>query len=249
MASPKVMKQREIYSGIKATPPIVIRADGRNFKRVLRRMNFQKPYDETFATAMVDSAEHLMKESGLNPRFAYTFSDEINVFFLELPFQGRIEKLDSIVSSFLASALTLALNVRSPISVDARVIPLSKEDIYDYLDWRQAEAWRNHVHSYGYYTLLDEGMSRRAAASKLVGMSSQKIHDMLFKKGINLARTPAWQRRGILVLKKAYTKPGYDPKKDARVVAKRSQTVQDWGLPLFSSREGRRLIGKLLAEA
>lgn len=44
-------------------------------------------------------------------------------------------------------------------------------------------------------------MSRRAAASKLVDISTQKIHDMLFK-GINLARTPVWQRRGILILKK-----------------------------------------------
>lgn len=249
MASPKVMKQREIYSGIKATPPIVIRADGRNFKTILRHLNCQKPYDKTFAAAMADSAEHLMKESGLNPRFAYTFSDEISVFFLELPFQGRIEKLDSIVSSFLASALTLALDVNSPISFDARVIPLSKDDVCEYLEWRQAEAWRNHVHSYGYYTLLDEGMSKRAAASKLAGMSSQEMHDMLFKKGINLARTPAWQRRGILMLKKTYTKHGYNPKKNARVVTKRSQIVQDWGLPLFSSKEGKKLIGKLLVEA
>ncbi|MDI6888501.1 MAG: tRNA(His) guanylyltransferase Thg1 family protein [Methanocellales archaeon] len=248
MASPKVMKQREIFSGIKATPPIAIRADGRNFKTILKRLNCQKPYDKTFAAAMADSAEHLMKESGLNPRFAYTFSDEINAFFLELPFQGRIEKLDSIVSSFLASALTLALDVHLPISFDARVIPLSKEGIYDYLEWRQAEAWRNHVHSYGYYTLLNEGMSRRAAASKLAGMSSQEIHDMLFKKGVNLTKTPTWQRRGILILKKTYMKPGYDPKKGTKVVTKRSQITQDWELPLFSSKEGGKLIGRLLVE-
>lgn len=47
-------------------------------------MNFQKPYDEAFATAMVNSAEHLMKESGLNPRFVYTFSDEINMWILHI---------------------------------------------------------------------------------------------------------------------------------------------------------------------
>jgi len=245
----KVMKQREIYSGIKATPPIVIRADGRNFKTTLKRLNCQKPYDKTFAAAMVDSAGRLMKDSGLSPICTYTFSDEFNVFFLKLPFQGRIEKLDSIVASFLASALAWTLDVNSPLSFDARVIPLSKEDIYDYLEWRQAEAWRNHTHSYGYYTLLDEGMSRGAAASKLAGMNSQDIHNMLFKKGINLTKTPTWQRRGILIMKKTYKKHGYDPKKGAKVVTKRSQIIQEWELPLFSSKEGKKLIGKLLVEA
>jgi len=248
MVSPKLMKQREIYASINATPPIVVRVDGRNFKATLKRLNFQKPYDKAFATAMANSAEHLMNESGLSPKFAYTFSDEISVFFLKLPFQGRVEKLDSVTSSLLCSTLTLALDVHTPISFDARTIPLLREDISDYLEWRQTEAWRNHVHSYGHYTLVNEGMSKREAASKLAGVSSQKIQDMLFKKGINLAKTPAWQRRGILILKKTYMKPGYDPKKGARVVTKRSQTIQDWELPLFSSKEGKKLVNKLLME-
>lgn len=242
------MKEREVYSNVRIVPPVVIRIDGRNFKRMLERLDFQKPYDKTFAGAMADSTESLMKESGLGPQFAYTFSDEINVFFLKLPFQGRIEKLDSIVPSFLSSALTLALDVKKPLSFDARVVPLSKDDIYEYLEWRQAEAWKNHVHSYGYYKLREEGLSKRTAASRMAGMSAKEVHDMLFKRGINLAKTPTWHRHGILIYKKMYKRVGYDPKKGAGVVTTRSRVVQDWKLPLFNSKEGRRLINKLLTE-
>jgi len=238
------MKEREIYSNIRAVPPIAIRIDGRNFKKLLA--NFKKPYDKKFITAMADSTELLIRASGLNPRFAYIFSDEINLFFLKIPFQGRIEKLDSVVPSFLASALSLKL--KTTISFDSKVIPLSKQDIHKYLELRQAEAWRNHILSYGYYALLERGLSRRSAALNMKGMNSQEIHDMLFDRGINLAETPAWQRRGILVCKEVYKKPGYDPKKSLRVIARRSKVIQDWDIPLFSTKEGEKLIDELLTE-
>ncbi len=238
------MKEREIYSNIRAAPPIVIRVDGRNFKKLLE--NFKKPYDKKFITAMADSTELLMRESGLNPRFAYIYSDEINLFFLKIPFQGRIEKLDSVIPSFLAGALSLEL--KTTISFDSKVIPLSEQDIYKYLELRQAEAWRNHIHSYGYHALLERGLSRRSAALNIKGMNSQEIHDMLFNKGINLAETPAWQRRGILICKEIYEKPGYDPKKGLRATARRRKVIQDWEIPLFTTKEGKKLIEELLTE-
>ncbi|NYT00528.1 MAG: tRNA 5'-guanylyltransferase [Methanocellales archaeon] len=238
------MKEREIYSNIIALPPIAIRVDGRNFKKLLK--NFKKPYDKKFITAMADATELLIRASGLNPRFAYIFSDEINLFFLKIPFQGRIEKLDSVIPSFLASALSLVL--KKTISFDSKVIPLSKQDIHKYLELRQAEAWRNHIHSYGYYAFLDEGLSRRSAALNMKGMNSQEIHDMLFDRGINLADTPAWQRRGILICKEVYKKPGYDPKKNLRVIARRRKVIQHWEIPLFSTKEGKKLIDELLTD-
>ncbi|MDD2777960.1 MAG: tRNA(His) guanylyltransferase Thg1 family protein [Methanocellales archaeon] len=238
------MEDREIYSNIRAVPPIAIRVDGRNFKKLLK--NFKKPYDKKFIAAMADATELLMRESGLTPRFAYIFSDEINLFFLKLPFQGRIEKLDSVVSSFLASALSLTL--KTTISFDAKVIPLSERDIHKYLELRQAEAWRNHVNSYGYYALLEDGLSKLDAALNMKGMNSKEIHDMLFERGINLAETPTWQRRGILICKETYQKPGYDPKKHLRVLSRRSKVIQDWEIPLFSTEEGKKLIDELLIE-
>ncbi len=40
----------EIYSGLRARPPLVVRADGRGFKKILE--NCKKPYDLEFARSM-----------------------------------------------------------------------------------------------------------------------------------------------------------------------------------------------------
>ena len=93
--------KHEIYKDIKALPPVIVRADGRNFKESLSRLGFEKPYDMRFAQGMVSAARSLIKDSGLTPEWAFTFSDEINILFKELPFDGRVEKLDSVVPSYI----------------------------------------------------------------------------------------------------------------------------------------------------
>ncbi|MFQ6071586.1 MAG: tRNA(His) guanylyltransferase Thg1 family protein, partial [Methanosarcinales archaeon] len=135
------MKNREIYSELRVIPPIVVRIDGRNFKNTLQRLQFKKPYSIKFAKAMADSIELFFRDSGLNPILGYTFSDEINLLFFELPFKGRVEKLDSIIPSFFSSALTILLTsyLKIPsigagavLSFDARVILLNKDNIIEY---------------------------------------------------------------------------------------------------------------------
>lgn len=106
------MKDREIYAEMRCIPPVVVRTDGRNFKNTLRGLGFGKPYDQTFARAMADTAELFIKKSGLSPLFAYTFSDEVSFLFMELPFEGRVEKIDSVMASFLGSALTVNLQLK-----------------------------------------------------------------------------------------------------------------------------------------
>lgn len=236
-----------IYAEIKALPPLFVRADGRNFKALLSG-EFKKPYDERFARGMVEAATLIFTRSGFDPILAYTFSDEINLLFTHLPFRGRIEKLDSVIAAFLASALAITLEFKEPIAFDARVIPVhGEEEILEYLAQRQAEAWRNHLNAYAYYSLRAEGLSAEEAEYRLRGMRAQEMHELLFQRGINLNETPAWQRRGVLVARERYEKEGYDPRADKAVLAPRSRVVQIWDLPLFGSEEGRNLIATLMA--
>jgi tRNA(His) 5'-end guanylyltransferase len=221
-------RAREIYRDIKALPPVIVRADGRNFKEALARLGLEKPYDIRLEKAMVSAGRMLIEESGLAPVWAYTFSDEFNVFFRALPFQGRIEKLDSVVPSYLASALTMALKADTPLAFDARVIPLHPEDVPGYLKWRQAEAWRNHMQSYGFYTLVKEGVPEHEASQRMKGMKFEDIHEMMWQKGVNLGVTPGWQRKGVLI----YRKDG--------------GTMESWDPPLFGSSEGMDLIKSLI---
>lgn len=239
------MKEREIYSDLRVFPPFAVRIDGRGFSRVLS--DFKKPYDEIFAKAVADSVECFFRESGLDPVFAFTFSDEISFIFSKMPYNNRIEKIDSIIPSFFSSALTIRLALKRPVSFDSRVIPLGKDDIYRYLVWRQAETWRNHVSSYGYYTLRNTGLSEKEAAQQLKNMKASSIHELVFRHGINLAETPSWQRCGILVFRETYEKKGYDPVKKTDVTTQRTRIIQEWNTPIFKTDEGRDLISHLLS--
>ncbi|MBU4492219.1 MAG: tRNA 5'-guanylyltransferase [Euryarchaeota archaeon] len=238
------MKEREIYSDLRIFPPFAVRIDGRGFRRVL--LGFEKPYDERFAHAMADSVELFFKESGLNPLFAFTFSDEINLFFQDIPYNNRIEKIDSIIPGFISSALTIQLNLKNPVSFDSRVVLLGKGDIHRYLLWRQAETWRNHVSSYGYYTLLKAGLTENEAALRLKSMNASAIHELVFQHGINLAETPAWQRCGILIYREKYEKSGYDPTKKIEVKTQRTRIIQEWNTPIFKTEDGGKLVARLI---
>ncbi|MGB7002754.1 MAG: tRNA(His) guanylyltransferase Thg1 family protein [Halobacteriota archaeon] len=238
-------QDREIYANMKAITPLFVRADGRNFKRVLS--SFGKPYDARLAKGIVKAVELLFLNSGFNPKLAYIFSDEINLYFDDVPFKGRIEKLDSVLASFLASALTIILDFKDAIAFDARVIPICGEaEVLEYLTQRQAEAWRNHINSYGYYGLQDTGLSEKEAEKRLKGMKAAEVHEMLFRLGINLNETPKWQRRGILIARQKHEKEGYDPKLAEKVTATRYKVVSLWDPPLFGSEEGRNLINQLV---
>ncbi|MCW3137049.1 MAG: hypothetical protein N2V76_01240 [Methanophagales archaeon] len=246
-----VDKEREIYAGIRASTPLIVRADGRNFKRVLLEHKFQKPYDERFVKGIVDSTELFFVKSGFDPLLAYIFSDEISLYFRFVPFRGRIEKLDSIIASFLASALTIALDFKDPIAFDARVIPVcGDEEVVAYFAQRQAEAWRNHINAYGYYGLIESGLSAREAEKRLRGIKAEDVHEILFQMGINLKDTPSWQRRGIMVVRHGYEKEGYDPRaaKNVTVTVTRYKITQLWDLPLFNTEEGENLIRRYLRE-
>jgi len=214
----------EIYSSLKARPPLVARADGRGFKKILE--GFKKPYDLNFARSMVGAAIGLFEDSGLAPALTFTFSDEISLIFLEAPFSGRIEKVDSLVAGFLSGVLSLALE--RAVSVDCRVIPVCKAEIVEYLAERQEETWRNHIFSYGFYMLVKDGLTNSRAMEQLRGLREQEIHELVFSRGVNLAKTPAWERRGVLVYRKD------------------DEIVQNWDVPLFKSVEGYSLINQLI---
>lgn len=213
----------EIYSGLKARGPLIVRADGRGFKKVLE--GCQKPYDLKFARSLAGTAELFFSDSGLDPSMAFVFSDEVNLFFREAPFSGRVEKLDSVIAGFLSGALSLSLG--RAVSMDCRVLPVCRGEASLYLSERQDETWRNHVFSYGFYALVSDGQSHARAMEVLRGMKEREIHELLFKRGVNLARTPAWERRGVLVYRKG------------------AQVIQDWEPPLFRSPEGLKLIEEI----
>jgi tRNA(His) 5'-end guanylyltransferase len=111
---------------------------------------------------------------------------------------------------------------------------------------RQDEAWRNHLNAYCQQALIADGMNAKKAAEKLKGMPAKELHELMHARGVNLAKTPAWQRRGVLVRKTVTEKVGYNPKTKKTVVAERSAVTADRDLPQFTTPEGQAFLKKLL---
>jgi tRNA(His) 5'-end guanylyltransferase len=234
----KAMKNREIFSGLVTTVPFVLRLDGRSFHRLTQDAGYAKPYDSVFSRSMTKTAQLLFENSGLAPSFAYTFSDEISLYITSSVFDCRIEKLVSITASLASSAFTLFSCVRNPISFDCRVVPIETGQLAAYLAWRQNEAWRNHINGYAHKLLTDTGLSATIAQRRLDGMKSSELHELAFSFGVNLAETPAWQRRGTAVYRTVVVKEGYNPMSQEGVHMLRRVSVIDGNLPLFKTPEG-----------
>lgn len=242
------MKTREIFSNLLSVPPLFVRLDGRGFHGIADEWGLRRPFDPKFAGAMASVSERLITSSGLSADFAYTFSDEISLYFSHVPYSGRVEKIDSVTASYAASALTLEMSSLFPVAFDARIIQVSPAIAVRYLIDRQAEAWRNHINAYCHHTLVSEGKSSHEAAQMLKGLSSSKMHEMMFSRGINLAKTPSWQRRGILVHKTAKEIEGFNPLESRVVKTFRASVRCEKELPVFSSPEGRSFLAGLIRE-
>ncbi|WP_321422474.1 tRNA(His) guanylyltransferase Thg1 family protein [uncultured Methanobacterium sp.] len=236
------MKEYEIFSSLKVpfTSPTVVRLDGRNFSQLSRKLEFEKPYDPEFVRIISEAARLLFQE--FSPKLAYVFSDEVNLLLGEIPFAGRVEKIDSVMASFLCGAFTRKImeqdefkekiSETKPISFDSRVIPLSRDKVMEYFQWRQLESWRNCLNGYSYWTLREDH-SREEAMKILHKKKSSQLHDLLFEKGIKIAHMPTWQRRGIGIYKKGFEIEGLNPLTHEKVISQRKKIFVDWELPLF----------------
>jgi len=238
--------KNEVFSQLCVPPdlPFFVRLDGRRFQAVSETIGAQKPFDEKFAKCLVASAI-AMFQSGFTPALAYVVSDEINLLFLyTAPFRRRVEKINSILAGVASSAFSSSapkfFHKTSIAAFDARIIISSLEKIAEYLAWRQGDAWRNHNNTYAYWFLRKTGHKPLEASKMLKGLKTKDIHDLLFSHGVNLAQTPAWQRRGILIYREPYEKAV------GNLTATRRRIRENWNLPLFTSKEGKALVKKIL---
>ena len=237
------LHKHEIFSKTCIPPetPFFLRLDGWKFKKLSETIKAEKPFDKGFAKCLVSSGKTLFSE-GFNPALIYVASDELNILFLDAaPFRGRIEKVNSVLASLISSSFTLCLKKERAAAFDSRVVIASNDEkIIEYLAWRQMNAWRNHNNAYAYWLLRKMEYAPSEISKKLRGLKTQELHQLMFKHGINLAKTPKWQRRGILLYKQPFM-----IKTDDQVV-KRWRMNEKWDLPLFTSKDGIKLIKEIL---
>ncbi len=229
------MKDYEVYSSLKVpkNSKIIVRLDGRSFHKLASDLNLTKPYDENFYKVISEVCRDLFKE--FSPLFVYTFSDEISLLLESIPFDGRIEKINSVIASFTASSFVMHYDVefKKPPSFDSRVIPISDDDILKYFRWRQDESWRNCVNSHG-ISHLKSKYSNNQANDIINGMKLSDVHELLFEEGINLNDVETYKKRGIGIYRKYKKVVGYNKKENINQTSYRSHVYTDWELPKFS---------------
>jgi len=242
----QIQTKSEVFSKLQIPPdtPFFVRLNGKRFQAVSEKLKAEKPFDKKFAKCLAKSGKAIFQEN-LNPALIYVASDEINAFFAHTaPFNRRVEKINSLLAGTVSSAFSLnAIKLfGKPLTLafDSRIIILSKEKSVEYLMWRQLDAWRNHNNAYAYWLLRKLGHRPKDAAKTLKGLKTEELNQLLFQHGVNLAKTPTWQRRGILIYRHPYQKLLGN-----RTVT-RWRVGENWNLPLFSSEEGKAFIQQVV---
>jgi tRNA(His) guanylyltransferase len=225
------MRELEWFHALRAPPGawLVLRVDGRSFTGLTEKA-FEKPFDERFHAAMLQAAQRLMV--ALDGVFAYTESDEISVLLrreTEL-FDREVEKLVS-VSAGIASAV-FSLEIDAEAHFDSRLwLGVTDKQVVDYFRWRQADATRCCLNGWCYWTLRKEGKSAREATAALEGTGFSEKNELLFARGHNFAKLPAWQRLGSALYWARTEKEGMNPKTGETTIATRRSIFVDEELP------------------
>ncbi|MBQ2652068.1 MAG: guanylyltransferase [Methanobrevibacter sp.] len=231
------MKEFEVYSSLKVpkNSKIIIRLDGRSFHKLAKDLNLVKPYDDNFYDVMSKVCHDLFEE--FSAEFVYCFSDEISLLLNNVPFEGRVEKINSVIASFTASSFVMHYGgeFKKPPAFDSRIIPISDEDILGYFKWRQDESWRNCVNSHG-ISFLKSKYSNAEANDKINGMNLSDIHELLFENGINLNDVETYKKRGIAIYRKNKKIVGFNKKENKNQTSYRSFIYIDWELPIFNEK-------------
>lgn len=217
---------------------LVARIDGRSFTRLTKEVHkFEAPFDERFRDHMVATVQHLMN-SGFRALYGYTQSDEISLLFHrdEALFDRKLRKYHSVLAGEASAAFSLSLG--SAACFDCRISQLpTAQLVVDYFRWRQEDATRNALNAHCYWLLRKEGSTMKDATSALMRLSVSAKNELLFKRGINFNRVPAWQKRGIGVYWADYEKKGFNPITGQATIATRKQLRSDLELPMREAYE------------
>ena len=217
---------------------IVARLDGRGFTRLTKEIHqFEAPFDVRFRDHMTATVEHLMN-CGFRVAYGYTQSDEISLLLHRDAdsFDRKLRKLDSVLAGEASGCFSLRLG--SLGCFDCRINQLPTEAlVVDYFRWRQEDATRNALNAHCYWLLRKAGQSVAEATRFLLSQTTAQKNELLFQHGINFAKLPAWQKRGVGLFWENYEKPGMNPKTGEPTTTVRRRLRTELELPAKEAYE------------
>jgi tRNA(His) 5'-end guanylyltransferase len=142
-----------------------------------------------------------------------------------------VEKVISVSAGLASAAFTQACG--EPAHFDGRIwLGVNEDEVIDYFHWRQADAARNALHSWCYWTLRKSGVSTADAVRQLDRSTVTVKSKLLSRHGVTFDNVPGWQRRGVGIYWETYEKEGYDPIAQRPVLARRRRLTANMELPI-----------------
>lgn len=190
--------------------PLLVRLDGRAFHTFTRGL--KRPYDTDLAQCMKLTTGALVDE--FHADVGYTQSDEITLAWYlpphskgntasQYPFNGRFQKLTSVLAGF-ASAAFYYQALRRIDSIDMRDIPSfdcrvwqvpSLTDAYEVFAWREEDAVKNSIQMLAQAHFTHKELQKKGRKDQL---------DMLHSKNISWNDQPTHFKRGAYFQRTGY---------------------------------------------
>ena len=181
--------------------PLIARLDGKSFHNFCKGLS--RPYDVRLSELMVASTTYLVDR--FNATVGYTQSDEITLAWFsdstsksEYVFDGRFQKLDSLLAAACTAIFNLKLGVYLPEKIDelpifdcrSFVVPNLLE-AYHAILWRQQDCTKNAI------SMAAQSMFSHKSLQGLHGPEMQE--KMWAEKGVNFNDYPPAFKRGTFV--------------------------------------------------
>lgn len=184
--------------------PLIARLDGKAFHTFTKGL--QRPYDERLSNLMIDTMKALVDCFGAT--VGYTQSDEATLVWLsephdaaDLPFSGRLQKLESLTAAFATAHfnrhLPRYLPEKVPVEGRTENLPLFDSrafvvptvvEAYNTVLWRQQDCTKNAI-SMAAQSMLSH--------KELQGKHGPEMQELMFSRfGVNFNDYPAFFKRG-----------------------------------------------------
>ena len=197
---------------------VIVRIDGRAFHSFTK--GFNRPYDAVFASCMWETAKQLCENiSGCV--FGYTQSDEISLVLVDYKnintepwFGNNLQKIVSVSASmatfFFRQNFINSIVKHDHLSpeeqnahfkaygekmavFDARAFILPREEVANYIYWRQLDCVRNSIQLAG---------QAYFSHKQLQNKNCDQIQEMLWQEHqVNWSKYPTWFKNGVAIYK------------------------------------------------
>ncbi|XP_078465503.1 putative tRNA(His) guanylyltransferase isoform X1 [Lampetra fluviatilis] len=190
---------------------VVVRLDGRSFRKFAEDHGFVKPNDARGLRLMAHCAAHVVTELD-DLVLAYGQSDEFSFVFHRKTnwFKRRASKFMTQVASLFSSAFVFYWDkffaperLLYPPAFDGRVVLYPTErHLRDYLSWRQADCHINNLYNTVFWALVQNGgLTTTQAQERLKLTVAADKNEILFSEfGINYNKEPLQFRKGTTII-------------------------------------------------